>query len=103
VIHVGVPDARHVTEACLPSPIDPAFLQQIKDEGWLYPDSCTTAFEYLNYHMRLAEDHKFGFDLETLCSQLERAGFEQVVARDFDPALDSESRRVGTLYVVGAG
>lgn len=30
---------------------------------------------------------------------LERAGFVQVNRRDFGPALDSESRRIGTLYM----
>ena len=37
--------------------------------------------------------------LETLKNALEEIGFRNCTRRDFDPALDSESRFLGTLYV----
>jgi predicted SAM-dependent methyltransferase len=105
-IEIGVPDARYVVESCLNDPIAPNFLAAVELNEWGYPESCRTGFEFINYHFRLGERHKFAFDLTTLSLQLEDAGFSDVRQRDFDPSLDCEKRAVGTLYVVatvGAG
>jgi hypothetical protein len=40
---------------------------------------------------------RYAYDFETLRLTIESAGFIEV-KRDFDPTLDTEARRVGTLY-----
>lgn len=100
-IEIGVPDARYVVESCLNDPIDPDFLATAALNNWGYPEFCRTGFEYINYHFRLGEQHKFAFDLTTLKLQLEDAGFRDIRQRDFDPSLDCPKRAPGTLYVVG--
>jgi len=99
-IEIGVPDAHYVVESCLNDPIDPDFLATVELNDWGYPESCRTGFEYINYHFRLDEDHKFAFDLTTLRLHLEDAGFADIRQRDFDSSLDCQKRAVGTLYVV---
>jgi hypothetical protein len=53
----------------------------------------------INYLFRQGHEHKYAYDCETLVRILERAGFIKVSRRHFDPALDSESRRIVTLYM----
>lgn len=77
-----------------------------KDEGYFraakerwHPAWCATRMEHLNHHFRDGEQHKFAYDFETLARALRNAGFPEVRGREFDPALDSEERRLGTLYL----
>jgi predicted SAM-dependent methyltransferase len=100
-IEIGVPDARYVVESCRNDPIDPDFLATAALNNWRYPESCRTGFEYINFHFRMGEQHKFAFDLTTLKLHLEDAGFGGIRQRAFDPSLDCQKRAVGTLYVVG--
>ena len=65
---------------------------------WL-PDWCDTLMHQVNYLFPQGHEHKYAYDGKTLALILERAGFVQVNHRDFDPALDSESRRIGSLYM----
>ena len=53
----------------------------------------------INYHFRQGTEHKYCYDFETLREVLEAAGFTDVRERPWDPALDAETRRGGTLYV----
>jgi len=48
---------------------------------------------HVNYLFRQGGEHKYAYDCETLALTLTRAGFREVSRREFDPALDSESRR----------
>ena len=64
-----------------------------------HPDWCDTHMHQINYLFRQGHEHKYAYDYETLALILKRAGLVEVNRRDFDPALDSESRRVGTLYM----
>jgi hypothetical protein len=66
-----------------------------------HPSWCKTPLEHINYHFRQYSEHRFAYDLETLTQALVEAGFTNVLRRPFDPSLDSESRRIGTLYVNG--
>lgn len=100
-IEIGVPDSRYVVESCLSDPVDPHFLAAAELNNWRYTKSCRTGFEYINYHFRLDEQHKFAFDFTTLKLHLEDAGFRDVHQRDVDPNLDCPERAAGTLYVVG--
>lgn len=92
---VGVPDAGRIVRAYV-----------LGDEEYytlggarLHPEWCDTRMHNLNYTFRQAGEHRYAYDLETLQRVLETAGFVDVRRRDFDPTIDSEERRVGTLYV----
>jgi predicted SAM-dependent methyltransferase len=64
-----------------------------------HPPKCKTKLDHINYHFRQDGEHKYAWDFETLKNALEEIGFRNCTRRDFDPALDSESRFLGTLYV----
>jgi predicted SAM-dependent methyltransferase len=64
-----------------------------------HPVSCETQLDHINYHFRQGEQHRYAWDEETLERSLQRSGFIGVVRRPFDATLDTESRRVGTLYM----
>ncbi len=53
----------------------------------------------INYHFRQGSEHKYAYDFETLSKVLIQTGFIQVQKSEFDPNLDSEHRKIGTLYV----
>jgi hypothetical protein len=55
--------------------------------------------EHINYNFRQDGEHRFCYDFETLKALLERCGFINVRRREFDPALDSKEREIGSLYV----
>jgi predicted SAM-dependent methyltransferase len=64
-----------------------------------HPESCETQLDHINYHFRQDEQHKYAWDEETLTRSLRRSGFVRIARRDFDPSLDTESRKIGTLYM----
>lgn len=64
-----------------------------------HPDWADTHMHQVNYLLHQEHEHKYAYDRETLGLILEHAGFVQVNRREFDPALDSESRRIGTVYM----
>ena len=64
--------------------------------------------EHIHYHFRQRwtgksdndfDCHRFAYDFETLKKLLEVCGFSDVRERPYDPALDSEHRRIGSLFV----
>jgi predicted SAM-dependent methyltransferase len=73
----------------------------IARERW-HPAWCDTRMHNLNYHFRQGKKHKYAYDFETLAQILNRSGFVAVVRRSFDPAMDDEKRKLGTLYVDAA-
>mgnify|MGYP000256460989 CR=1 FL=1 len=64
-----------------------------------HPKWCETEMEHLNYHFRMENHHRFAYDFKTLKLVLSRAGFVDIQHREFDPALDSQDRKIGSLYV----
>ena len=56
----------------------------------------------INYRFRQGSEHKYAYDCETLEQLLARAGFTQIQRSEFDPGLDTERRKIGTLYVTAA-
>lgn len=91
---VGVPDTVWPLRA-YGNPDDPYWAHA---KTW-HPDWCETQLDHINYHFRQGTEHKYAWDYETLAGALRRSGFTNMERREFDPALDAESRRVGTLYV----
>ena len=53
----------------------------------------------INYHFRQDGEHRFAYDYETLHLALMEAGYSNIKQRSFDANLDTEQRRIGTLYV----
>jgi predicted SAM-dependent methyltransferase len=71
---------------------------RLAKEVW-HPPYCETQLDHINYHFRQAGEHKYAWDALTLTNELQKAGFVSIERRVFDPSLDSESRRLGTLYM----
>jgi predicted SAM-dependent methyltransferase len=83
------------------------YLEACKEFQW-HPPECTTFMEHINYHFRQRwsgktdtdfDNHRFAYDFETMKKLLENSGFADVEQRPYDPALDSEHRRIGSLFV----
>jgi predicted SAM-dependent methyltransferase len=94
VFDVGVPDTEWPLQA-YGNPHHPYWAHAPK---W-HPDSCKTQLDHINYHFRQGEQHKYAWDEETLGVALQSAGFTGINRREFNPELDSESRKIGTLYM----
>jgi predicted SAM-dependent methyltransferase len=95
VLSMAVPDTAEILEAYVS-----------RDEEWFrltrerwHPSWCDTPLHGVNYHFRQCDQHKYAYDLETLSRVLEQVGFDGIRQRAFDPDLDSEYRRQGSLYV----
>jgi predicted SAM-dependent methyltransferase len=97
LFRVGVPDTRWplLDYAGLG---DGRWLKANETERW-HARWCKTPMDHINYHFRQDADHRYAYDFETLESVLKEAGFVEIDQREFDPALDSRSRELGTLYV----
>ena len=93
---VGVPDTEWPLRAFVQGE-DEYF--QISLESGSHPPWCTTRMHQINYHFRQGTEHKYAWDYETLAEVLQSSGFADVKRREFDLETDSESRRIGTLYV----
>jgi predicted SAM-dependent methyltransferase len=93
IFSVGVPD----TELCLRSYVEGTFSRanlNLQTVDW-----CQTPMQFLNFLFHQGGEHKQLYDYSTLQEVLRAAGFCNVHRREFDPAMDSEDRRIGTLYV----
>jgi predicted SAM-dependent methyltransferase len=94
LLSLGVPDAELALQDYI-----------AKDSGSfdgassIQPDWCDTPMHCINYVFRQGNEHKYAYDFETLRSVVEKAGFRDVKRREFNADLDSEPRRIGTLYI----
>lgn len=93
---VGVPDTEWPLKAYVNK--EPEYFLLAK-ERFLNPKWCNTPLHTINYHFRQCGDHKYAYDFETLAQVLKEAGFIDIALRNFDPQLDDEFRKIGTLYV----
>lgn len=66
---------------------------------WWGPKWCVTPMQCVNYVFRQGREHKYAYDFETLERALSLVGFTQVRRREFDPSIDSQDHRIGSLYV----
>lgn len=96
VFSVGVPDTEWPLLEYAGVRDDGYF--RVAKEKW-HPDWCETELEHINWHFRQGGEHRFAYDFKTLHKALAKSGFAAVQRRDFDPDLDSEERKLGTLYV----
>lgn len=95
IFSVGVPDTELTLNAYITG--DEDYFRFVR-ERW-HPNWCDTRMHHVNYHFRQGTEHKYAYDFETLAQVLEQVGFVSVAKRSFNPDLDSEARRTGTLYV----
>ena len=77
---------------------DAPYFKACAEHPW-HPKDCTTRLEHINYHFRQEREHRFAYDFETAEKVLKAAGFLDVRTRAYYPTLDSEHRRVGSLFV----
>ena len=70
----------------------------IARQRW-HPEWCNTRMHNLNYHFRQGQEHQYAYDFETLSQIIREVGFISIVKRAFNPNLDDERRRLGTLYL----
>lgn len=97
VLSVGVPDAAPHMAAYARG--DTAFFGGAWNPS--YPEWLRVPMHRINYLFRQFGEHKYAYDEEILTGALREAGFADVRRREFNPELDLESRRDGTLYVSG--
>lgn len=69
------------------------------DRSNWHPPYCTTRMEHINYHFRQKGEHVYAYDFETAAKVLAQAGFVAISKREYDPAVDSRDRRLGSLFV----
>src|SRR5207237_7825294 len=81
-------------------------------EGYLNPDgfdrdillSCDTglamdtSIDTLNYIFYLNGQHHHMYDEQSILTVFSNAGFSHASLRSFDPTLDQEARRIGSIY-----
>ena len=96
---VGVPDAANALQFYVRD--DRATYASFAASNPNYPPWLRIPMHGLNYTFRQFGEHKYAWDAEILTIALESAGFIRVRRRPFDPELDSEHRRNGTLYMEG--
>jgi len=100
VLRLSVPDTEWPLHDYRDGPKAPYFLACRENADlWSRPSYCTTRLEHINYHFRQDGQHRFAYDEETLSKVLDLAGFNEIKRVDFDPELDSEHRRVGSLCI----
>jgi predicted SAM-dependent methyltransferase len=99
ILSLGVPDTEWPIVSYATG--DPAYFDLVRAR--FHPAWCNTRMHNLNYHFRQEREHKYAYDLETLTSILEEAGFVSVVRRSFNPELDSPARMVESLPRKTAG
>jgi predicted SAM-dependent methyltransferase len=97
-LSLGVPNARFMMEDYARG--DREKWVKLRDR-YCYPKSCTTLMHIVNHFFRQGEEHKYAYDEETLLEVVRDCGFSNVHERFWDPALDLEDRRDGTLYIDG--
>ena len=75
------------------------WLQACENKEFYRPEWCKTPLDHVNYHFRDDTKRHHSYDFETMENALAEAGFVEINQCQFDPALDSKSRELGTLYV----
>jgi predicted SAM-dependent methyltransferase len=97
ILSFSVPDTEWPLTDYPGGPRSPYF-QACEKFAW-HPRDCTTRMEHINYHFRQEGRHLFAYDSETVQKILGEIGYESITRRPFDPALDSEHRQFGSLFV----
>jgi predicted SAM-dependent methyltransferase len=76
-----------------------SYMQACRENSWWHPAYCQTRLEHINHHFRQGGEHRFAYDFETMAKALSEAGFTAIQEDKCDPSIDSEHRRIGSLFV----
>jgi len=63
-----------------------------------YPNDLRARLDIINYMFYMNGEHRNSFDEENLRMALEQVGFREIRMREFDPLLDLEVRKTGSMY-----
>jgi len=96
-LRFSVPDTKWPLTEYQQGPESPYF-KACAVHGW-HPKDCVTRLEHINYHFRQQAEHRYAYDFETAEKTLAAAGFADIRESAFEGSLDSEHRRVGSLFV----
>ena len=99
-LRFSVPDSEWPLSDYRDGP-DAPYFKACAAHGW-HPQECTTRLEHINYHFRQDHEHRFAYDFETAEKALRAAGFVNIQPATFDPTLDSEHRKAGSLFVAAS-
>ena len=58
----------------------------------LHPEGCTTKLEHLMYALQQDNEHKYGYDFETMEKLLSQAGFKKIIKSDYNKSEVGELR-----------
>jgi predicted SAM-dependent methyltransferase len=94
-LSISVPDARQPVEEYVAG--GGPLLSHAIDAGW--HSGVATLLDQINALFRQGDQHRYSWDAETLIHYVAEAGFSEPFRRDFDPDLDSEARRIGSLWI----
>jgi len=97
IFRVGVPDASWPLLSYA-DVSDGGYFRACEAERW-HPDWCKTRLDHINYHFRQGVDHRYAYDFETMEYVLKETGFVEIYESEFDPNFDTDSRKLGTLYL----
>lgn len=97
LISMGVPDAESTLRLYVSG--DREEWLRVR-QSW-HPEWCNTQMHSVNFVFRQDGEHKYAYDFETLTGALKDCGFVNIRRREWDPTLDLDARRDGTLYVEG--
>jgi len=92
---VGVPNAA----LCMQDYVSGDRDKWLKVRDRYHPKWCSTPMHSVNYFFRQDGEHKYVYDPETLIGLIRESGFSNAHERSWEPGLDLEARRDGTLYV----
>jgi predicted SAM-dependent methyltransferase len=98
ILRFSVPDTEWPLHDYRDGSKAPYFLA-CNENPWGHPSYCITRLEHINYHFRQDGQHLFAYDEETVRKLLEPLGFSEITRDSFDPQLDSEHRRIGSLFI----
>ena len=97
-LRFSVPDTEWPLKDYSNGPDASYFVTMRQNPHW-HPPHCTTRMEHINAHFRQHGEHLFAYDFETLAKVLSDVGFVAIRKLEYDPAIDSEHRRIGSLIV----
>lgn len=93
VISIAVPDASIYIKGYLDGTFPDCGLAP-----YLPAYNYNSPIDAVNYIAYMAGEHKHMFDMDNLIQVLNKAGFDDVRERAFDPVLDSERRQGQSIY-----
>ena len=96
-IRIGVPNAE-AAFAFYAGFSDGTFEHEIKHH---HPPWVQTDMDHVQWSFRMNGHHKWAYDEQSLGYLMKSVGFDDVFVSPFDEKMDSEIRKIGTLYMIG--